>query len=140
MHAQKSYKKETLFTAVSIFDRYLATIDFFTYPRTQVLVLGVISLLMGAKIEEPIAPSFNRMLGMLDEESQRKIRKEDLVLLEIELISVLGFDFGVPGPMQPLLRYLRLLDYHKNCLIVDMSYQICKFHLNDSKFLAYRPS
>jgi hypothetical protein len=37
-------------------------------------------------------------------------------------------------------RYLRLLGYDKNQIVYDMSYQICKFQLNDSKFLDYRPS
>jgi hypothetical protein len=37
-------------------------------------------------------------------------------------------------------RFLRVLDLDFNHIIYDMSYQICKYQMNDSKFLAYRPS
>lgn len=37
-------------------------------------------------------------------------------------------------------RYLRVLKYDQNETINDMSFQMCKFSLNDAKFLAYRPS
>lgn len=50
------------------------------------------------------------------------------------------FDYNFPGPIQSLERYLRILDYDQNKTVYDMSYQICKFQLNDSLFLDYRPS
>merc|ERR1712072_535912 len=37
-------------------------------------------------------------------------------------------------------RYLRVLDYQKDEIIQMMCYEICKFSLNDDKFLLYRPS
>ena len=37
-------------------------------------------------------------------------------------------------------RYLRLMNFNRNKIIYDMSYQICKFQLNDGQFLIYRPS
>ena len=37
-------------------------------------------------------------------------------------------------------RFLRIMDVDFNKIIYDMSFQICKFQLNDSKFLQYRPS
>jgi hypothetical protein len=37
-------------------------------------------------------------------------------------------------------RYLRLLDWHHDKNVFGMSFQICKFQLNDAKFLDYRPS
>lgn len=61
-------------------------------------------------------------------------------MLEVDIVTKLGFDFIVPGPIQSLERYLRLLDYHQNDLIMEMSSQVCKFQLNDSKFLGFRPS
>lgn len=52
----------------------------------------------------------------------------------------LGFDFNFPGPIQPMERYLRILDYDLNKTILDMGFQISKFQLNEAKFLKYRPS
>ena len=37
-------------------------------------------------------------------------------------------------------RYLRILEYDFNRTVYEMSYQICKFQLNDSRFLEFRPS
>jgi len=37
-------------------------------------------------------------------------------------------------------RYLRILGYDLNKIIFDISFQICKFSLNDAKFMAYPPS
>ena len=37
-------------------------------------------------------------------------------------------------------RFLRVLDFDQNKIVNDMGYQICKFQLNDSRFLIYRPS
>ena len=37
-------------------------------------------------------------------------------------------------------RYLRILNFDFNKIVYDMCYQICKFQMNDSKFLQYRPS
>jgi hypothetical protein len=52
----------------------------------------------------------------------------------------MGFEFNFPGPMQSMERYLRILGYDKNKIVVDMSFQICKFQLNDARFLKYKPS
>jgi hypothetical protein len=52
----------------------------------------------------------------------------------------MGFDFNFPGPVQSMDRFLRILNYDKNKTIREMSYQICKFQLNEAKFLNYRPS
>ena len=109
LHAEKKYKNETIFTAISIMDRYLTTIGFWKYPRSHILLLAVVSLLMVAKIEEPISPSFNRMISLLPSEDRQMVEKEQLIMLEAEIISVLGFDFGAPGPMQSMERYLSLI-------------------------------
>lgn len=52
----------------------------------------------------------------------------------------MGFDFNFPGPIQSMERYLRVLGYDLNQTVYDMAFQICKFQLNDAKFLSYRPS
>ena len=35
---------------------------------------------------------------------------------------------------------MRILNYHESQVIFEMSYQICKFSLNDANFLKYQPS
>ena len=102
--------------------------------------LATISMLMAAKLEQPISPSFTRMINLLSDEERPNVSKESLIALEFDILHKLNFDFNFPGPIQSMERYLRLLEYDLNQTVYDMSYQICKFQLNDAAFLDYRPS
>ena len=51
LHMKKEYKVETLFIAAGIFDRYIYMKGHANFPRTFVLHLAVISVLMSAKLE-----------------------------------------------------------------------------------------
>lgn len=109
-------------------------------PKTEVVSLSVISMLLSAKLEQPISPSFARMINLLTDEEKALTNKKKLIDLECNILITMGFDFNFPGPVQFLERYLRILDYDQNKTIFDMSFQICKFQLNDSQFLNHYPS
>lgn len=68
LHIKKEYKIETLFIAVGIFDTFLARVGHWNFPRDQVCLLATISMLMAAKLEQPISPSFVRMISLLSED------------------------------------------------------------------------
>lgn len=140
LHMQKDYKFETLFKATGIFDRYIHAVGVLNFKRQQIVGLATISILMAAKLEQPISPSYNRMLKYLTEEEKRFVDKQGLIDLEFDVLVVLGFDFNFPGPVTSLERYLRILNYDLNMTIYDMSFQMCKFQCNDALFLKYRPS
>ena len=61
----KQYKVETLYLAVSIADKYLVNIAVQGNQAPCLITLAVTSLLMGAKIEQPISPSFSRMISLM---------------------------------------------------------------------------
>lgn len=67
LHREKEYKIETLFVAAGIFDRYINIIGVSNFPRDEVIILSTISMLMAAKLEQPISPSFSRMICLLSE-------------------------------------------------------------------------
>jgi hypothetical protein len=54
---------------------------------------------MAAKLEQPIQPSFMRMISLLTEEEQDLVSKEALIDLEVQILTTLGFDFSYPGPV-----------------------------------------
>ena len=139
-HQKKDYKEETLFIAASIFDRYINIIGVSNFSKSLVVHLATISVLMSAKLEQPISPSFTRMINLLSPEEKKNVTKQALIELEADILIKLGFDFNFPGPIQALERYLRVLGYDLNRSVFDMSFQICKFQLNEAKFLDYRPS
>jgi len=65
---KKEYKNETLFIAANILDRYIGMIGLPNFPRKEMLNLATISILMAAKLEQPISPSFRRMINLLPED------------------------------------------------------------------------
>ena len=64
------YRDETIFMAVGIFDRYLATIGHWNYPLEQTCKLAVCSVLLAAKMNERLAPNFMNMMQRLTQEEQ----------------------------------------------------------------------
>ena len=71
---KKDYKLETLFVAASIFDRYIYKSGVWRFPKIKVICLATISMLMAAKLEQPISPSFSRMIALLTEEEQKLVK------------------------------------------------------------------
>jgi hypothetical protein len=77
---------------------------------------------MAAKLEQPISPSFTRMISLLTEEEKKSVTKQKLIDLETNILIMFGFDFNFPGPLQSMERYLRLLDYDLNSQIYEMCF------------------
>ena len=69
---------------------------------------------MAAKLEQPISPSFTRMISLLTEDEKKSVTKQKLIDLETNILIMFGFDFNLPGPLKSIERYLRLLDYDLN--------------------------
>ena len=86
LHEQKGYKQESLFIAGAIFDHYVAMIGANYFNMHNVLHLAVISVLMAAKLEQPISPSFNRMINLLPDEERKFVSKSQLIELEADIL------------------------------------------------------
>lgn len=91
------------------------------------IILSAISMLMAAKLEQPISPSFSRMIALLSKAEQEIVTKASLKEMEKDIIDKLGFDFNFPGPVQTMERFLRLLEYDQNPTIFEFAYELCKF-------------
>ena len=68
LHKAKEYKEETLHLAGSIADRFLASLAAKNLEVPEFIVLSTICLLLAAKLEQPMSPSFLRMINVLHEE------------------------------------------------------------------------
>lgn len=89
--------------------------------------LATVSVLMAAKLEQPMSPSFNKMISLLTIEEKKYVNKRALIDLEAQILMTLGFDFNFPGPIQSMERYLRIMNYDLNGTIRGMCFQIAKF-------------
>ena len=69
LHNIKDYKIETLYLAVSLADRYLVNFAVSRYQPPCHITLAVTCLLIAAKLEEDIVPSYKRMISALEDNS-----------------------------------------------------------------------
>jgi len=68
------------------------------------------------------------------------VTKESLIKMELKIITLFGFDFNFNCHGIFIERYIRILGYQKESIILMMSHELCKFSLNEESFLKYKPS
>lgn len=75
---QKGYKLETMYLAINVFDRFLAIVrnDFSLYQLPTLITACVI---IGAKCEQPMTPSINRMIKLLNETERQVVTKTTVI-------------------------------------------------------------
>lgn len=87
----KKYRKETMFFAIGLLDRYLSR--WLKHDSTEgidLVLLSTVSVLMGAKLNQPIHPSFDNMIMLLDKPyAEDKKCKKKLVDLEFQVVKFL---------------------------------------------------
>lgn len=93
LHKEKSYKRESLFIAISIFDRYIDLIGYTNFDSEETITLATICVLLCAKLEQPVSPNFNRMINLLEDEEADIVSKEKLINLEMDILKKFAFDF-----------------------------------------------
>lgn len=96
-----------MYLAVNIFDRYLGM----TYQQTSTYdlpLLIVTCTIMGAKLEQPMTPSINRMIKLLNDDEKELVTKPDVITKEVDILGRLNFDFNFLSPLVFLERFLRL--------------------------------
>ena len=108
LHATKGYKLETLYLAVNLADRFLAQTLANRETKPCLLTLSVASLLISAKLNEEVSPCVLRLIALMDEKFQIRLRKRNVLKLEEQIIKTLDFSLQRVSPITFLERYLRL--------------------------------
>ena len=78
--------------AVNIADKYLATLSRISKPAPHIITLGVVSLLMAVKINEPVVPNMRNMVILINEKNRCQLALQDLLQLEKQILIALNFD------------------------------------------------
>ena len=86
---------------------------------------------MAAKLDQEMQPDFNRMINLLGAEERKKVSRQFLIDLEMDIIVRFGVDFNFVSAIPFTDRYLYLLGVETNELIVKMAYKISKYLLTD---------
>jgi len=146
LHRLKDYKVESLHLAISVADRYLASLAARGACCPNLTLLATISVLIAAKLEQPISPSFNRMINLLSEEQKKVVNKSELIRMERMVLRELEFSMHRAGPIPFLERFQRLLDLDQEKTdkaakqVGFCARQFLKFTTMKSEYLDMRPS
>jgi len=108
LHRLKNYREETLYLACSLADRYLALLTTLRMPSPCLIRLAFVCTMMAAKLEEPIQPSFKRLVRLVHKEWAFTTSREELIDLEANVLSLLDWDLITPSPLFFLERFQRL--------------------------------
>ena len=142
----KNYKEETLYLAASLCDRYLVNLAVKNIRSPCLIKLSIICTLMAAKLEEPIQPSYNRMVRLVANDWSVTVTKKELVDLEEQIIRMLDFDLHFTGPIPFLERFQRIynLDQVKRdreAFALDyLARNFCRSMLRSKAYLVMKPS
>ncbi|KAK2954697.1 putative G2/mitotic-specific cyclin-B2 [Blattamonas nauphoetae] len=97
---QASLQADTLFTSISLFDRFLSVRQI---PQDKPYLAAISCFLIATKFEETYYPSVNQLLRF----APKVGTKEDILKMERFILSDLGYAVGSPTPLTFLKRYAK---------------------------------
>lgn len=131
IHFKYRMKKETLFLAVNIVDRYLSLKP---VTRNKLQLVGVGGMLIAAKFEEIYPPETKEYVYITD----GAYAKEDVLAMEVAVLTAIGFDLCAPTAAHFLERYQRANKCSEvHCHLLQY---LLELSLMDYKLLRYSPS
>ncbi|KAM0285119.1 hypothetical protein ACHAQH_001547 [Verticillium albo-atrum] len=131
VHARFSLLPETLFLTVNFIDRFLT---FKAVSIGKLQLVGATALLLASKYEEINCPSLEEIVFMVD----GSYAVEEILKAERFMLSMLGFEFGWPGPMSFLRRISKADDYDLETR--TLAKYFLEVTIMDERFVASPPS
>jgi cyclin B len=130
---QQKYKlkAETLFLAINLIDRYL---ELRATARRHLQLVGVTAMLIAAKFEEMYPPQISDFVYVTD----KAYSKEDIVKMEVTMLTALDFKICRPTPVTFLERYQNVngcTEAHR-----DLAQYLLELTLVEYSMLKYSPS
>lgn len=148
MHKKKQYRKDTLFIAYALLDRFLSRGKLEILPNgvLDLVQLGAVCLLLAAKLNQPLSPSFYQMILLMDDQYRADpLCKKKMIDLEFNVVSQLEFDLQIQTPLIFLGRHL--MYFLKNVrsssekkVIEHTALQFLKFMAYKATYLEFKPS
>jgi cyclin B len=131
VHQKYKLKNETLFLAINIIDRFLERRK---VTRKRLQLVGVTGMLIAAKFEEIYPPEIRDFVYITD----KAYSKEDILQMEVSMLTTLEFNLRVPTAIHFLDRFTRVSECpesHKSLV-----QYVLELTLPDIRFLHYSPS
>ncbi|KAJ6827388.1 cyclin-A2-1-like [Iris pallida] len=127
---------DTLYLTVNIIDRYLSKNHI---ERQKLQILGITCMLIASKYEEIIAPRVEEFCFITD----NMYSKEEVLKMEIQILSILGYQLSVPTVKTFLRRFIRAAQSsHKAPLqpFAHLANYFAELTLIEYSFLKFLPS
>jgi len=131
VHLKYKLRNETLFLSVKIIDQFLSKRR---VARKRLQLVGVACTLVSAKYEEIFPPELRDLVYICD----KAYSKEEILQMEIEVLTTIEFNLRPPTAIPFLDRFCRLngcSESHK-CLVQ----YLIELALPEMKMIKYRPS
>jgi len=131
VHLKYDLRRDTLFLAVSIVDRFL---DKQPVPRKKLQLCGITCLLIAAKFEEIFPPEIRDLVYMTD----KSCSKEEILEMEVAILTALQFNLCVPTVAHFSEQYQRAnecTEQHRHLV-----QYLLELTLLDLKMVQYAPS
>lgn len=138
----RQYYVETLIMAVNIFDRFmlLVTMGHCDFDERRLYTLVCTCLIIAAKFEQPKKPDFYNMINALIDVRNKVITKDDIILMEQQIVLQFGFDFNFSSTLQFMERYFQVLGVQKEESVRKTANQILILQNVDEEMLNYNAS
>ena len=101
VHHRCALAQETLYLTMHVLDRYMS-VKSVAHDRIQ--LVGVAALLIASKYEDTFSPRLSKLCTLCE----NVYTKEELILMEGDVLSTLDFDLGCPVSLQFLRRGSRV--------------------------------
>lgn len=98
-----------MYTAINIFDKYIAKVGHWTVHESELDYIICESMFIAAKLEQAKKPKIENLIYDYRSLTRKILRQELLLLMEQQIIMMLGFDFNYSNPEHFIDRYLRIL-------------------------------
>eukprot|EP00416_Gambierdiscus_australes_P028469 CAMPEP_0171083814 /NCGR_PEP_ID=MMETSP0766_2-20121228/17944_1 /TAXON_ID=439317 /ORGANISM="Gambierdiscus australes, Strain CAWD 149" /LENGTH=433 /DNA_ID=CAMNT_0011541271 /DNA_START=138 /DNA_END=1439 /DNA_ORIENTATION=- len=131
VHKKYKLQAQTLFLAVGILDRFLEKRNTL---RRHLQLVGITALLLASKFEELYPPQINDFVYVTD----KAYSKEEVMRMEVSILSVLDFRLCTPTSVQFLERYQAVNgcgEAHK-----ELAQYLLELTLVDYRMVKYTPS
>lgn len=130
VHSKYRQRPETLYLAVNIMDRFLATESI---ARGRLQIMAMASLLIASKYEEIMYFDLNELV-----KRSRPITRDEVLQMESCILSALDFNLTVATPFVFMARFLRVARANTNTYL--LTHYIADLSLLDIRSLRFPPS
>ena len=95
--------------AVNIADRYLALLAVLHSVTPSLIELGVISIMLAAKVNEHLSPSYYNIIKIINSQQKKKLLyRSNLLTIEGKVLRALSFDLHSTTILFFIERYQRI--------------------------------